>query len=130
MPPDAAGEPLVVTFALTGLGEARIDEVSVRVLEHGGAGVAASPVSTVPQPAFPTPTDLLGGPAAGQIPRPAPVAPPPAAPPPRPPQWPGMSVGWPSLLPFGQAADAPPPGVGGGTVDPFKRARTAPSPAP
>jgi hypothetical protein len=130
VPPDAAGEPLVVTFALTGLGEARIDEVSVRVLEHGGAGVAASPVSTGPQPAFPTPADLLGGPPAGQIPRPAPVAPPPAAPPPRPPQWPGMSVGWPNLLPFGQAADAPPPGVGGGTVDPFKRARTAPSPAP
>jgi hypothetical protein len=135
VPPDAAGEPLVVTFALTGLGEARIDEVSVRVLEHGGAGVAASPVSTVQQPAFPAPADLLGGPAAGQIPlpaipRPAPVAPPPAAPPPRPPQWPGMSVGWPNLLPFGQADDAPPPGVGGGTVDPFKRARTTPPPAP
>jgi hypothetical protein len=29
---------------------------------------------------------------------------------------------WPKLMPFGQSS-APPPGVGGGTVDPFKRAR-------
>jgi hypothetical protein len=34
-----------------------------------------------------------------------------------------MNLGWPKLLPFGQSSNAPPPGPGGGTVDPFKRAR-------
>jgi hypothetical protein len=128
-PPDAVGEPLVVTFAVTGLGEALIDDVSVRVLEHGLPGVPAMPVSTAPGSAFPTPGDLLTGPPP--IPRPAPTerSAPPAAPPAAP-QWPGMNLEWPNLLPFGTSPDAPPPGVGGGTIDPFKRARPAGPPTP
>jgi len=37
--------------------------------------------------------------------------------------WPGTNLEWPKLLPFGAAANEPPPGPGGGTIDPFKRAR-------
>jgi len=134
VPAEAAGEPLVVTFALTGMGEALVDDVSVRVLEHGGAGVPATAVSTAPQGRFPSPAEVLGGPASPPpmpaIPRPAPTAPPPVAAPAASPAWPGMNLEWPKLLPFGQSADAPPAGVGGGTVDPFKRARGAEQPAP
>ncbi|MFM9025024.1 MAG: hypothetical protein ACKON7_06755, partial [Planctomycetaceae bacterium] len=109
------GEPLVVTFALTGLGTAEIDEVSIRPLEPGAAGkTAATAVSTTDQVrAFPGPADLLG-------PR-TPAAPPQATP--SGPAWPGANLGWPKLLPFGQPSTAPPPGPGGGTIDPFKRAR-------
>ena len=135
VPAEAAGEPLVVTFALTGMGEALVDDVSVRVLEHGGAGLAATAVSTAPQGRFPSPTELLGGPATSPppmsaIPRPAPTAAPPTAAPAASSAWPGMNLEWPKLLPFGQSADAPPAGVGGGTIDPFKRARGGEPPAP
>jgi len=131
VPAEAAGEPFVVTFALTGMGEALLDDVSVRVLEHGGTGVAATTVSTAPQGGFPAPAELLGGTAAASpampaIPRPAPAAAPPTAGQ----AWPGMNLEWPKLLPFGQSADTPPAGVGGGTVDPFKRARGGEQPAP
>ncbi|MFM8436320.1 MAG: hypothetical protein ACKOBP_13480, partial [Planctomycetia bacterium] len=104
VPQDAAGEPFTVTFALTGLGEARIDEVAVRVLDRSG-GVSGTVVSTSPQARdarpFPQPSDLLG---PGSI---APTLPSPAVPPavnaqpdtPRPlpsvPQWPGMNLEWP-----------------------------------
>jgi len=133
VPGDADAGPLVVTFAVTGLGEALIDDVAVRVLGRGGGGTPATAVSTAAPGGFPGPADLLGGPArdppTSALPRPAtPAVPPPAQP--RAPQWPGMSLEWPQLLPFGQAADAPPPGVGGGTIDPFKRARTGGQPAP
>jgi len=132
VPQEAAGEPFTVTFALTGLGEARIDEVAVRVLDRAG-GVSGTVVSTSPQARdvrpFPQPSDLLG---PGTI---APTLPGPAGPPagnappdtPRPlptvPQWPGMNLEWPKLLPFSQPSNAPPPGPGGGRIDPFKRAR-------
>jgi hypothetical protein len=33
-------------------------------------------------------------------------------------------------VPFGQSANEPPAGPGGGTVDPFKRARGSSPPAP
>ena len=151
VPADAGTEPLTVTFALTGMGEARIDDVSIRVLERGAGGIPTTVVSTT-QPAgagaaspqgFPQPSDLLAEPTAvptplpapstGPAPRPASAAnesspvdssmPPPAAGP----QWPGMNLEWPKLLPFGQSSNAPPPGPGGGTIDPFKRAR-APQP--
>jgi len=100
------------------------------VLEHGGTGVAATAVSTTPG-GFPAPAELLGGPAAAPpampaIPRPAA----PAAAPTTGQAWPGMNLEWPKLLPFGQSADTPPAGVGGGTVDPFKRARGSEQPAP
>ena len=36
-----------------------------------------------------------------------------------------MNLEWPKLLPFGQSSNAPPAGPGGGTIDPFKRARAA-----
>ena len=142
VPADAGDEPLTVTFALTGMGEARIDDVSIRVLERPDAGTPATTVSTgnaAPAPAagFPGPGELLAAPGAA----PVPAGPPPAAAPGRTPvsapaaagpvdapaqQWPGMSLEWPKLLPFAQSPNAPPPGPGGGTVDPFKRARTAP----
>jgi len=128
VPPESAGEPLVVTFALSGLGEARIDDVSVRILERGppeSGGTSGTLVSAPrQQPAgtrFPSPADLLT-----PAPRPATGSPPPedAA------AWPGTSLGWPKLLPFGGSANTPPPGPGGGTVDPFKRARVNPSATP
>jgi hypothetical protein len=127
VPADSAGEPLTVTFALTGLGEAFIDEVSIRTVDRGGSGVVATPVSSGGQTGgFPTPQDLLAPPptaaAAG------PSRPPLPAPPPQPQAWPGMNLEWPKLVPFGQSANDPPPGPGGGTVDPFKRARTTPPP--
>jgi len=131
VPAEAAGEPLVVTFALTGMGEALIDDVSVRVLEHGGTGVAATTVSAAPQGGFPAPAELLGGPAA--VPPAMPAIPRPAAPAAAPTTgqaWPGLNLEWPKLLPFGQSAETPPAGVGGGTVDPFKRARGGEQPAP
>lgn len=133
VPADATGEPFTVTFALTGLGEARIDEVTVRVLDRTG-GVGGTLVSTTPpgQAAFPKPGEMLG-PGTVAAPLPAPAAPRGAAAPnaapdvarplPAVPQWPGMNLEWPKLLPFSQPANAPPPGPGGGRIDPFKRAR-------
>ena len=135
VPPEAAGEPLVVTFALSGLGEARIDDVSVRVLERAGAGTPTTLVSTGGQPggepaagSFPSPADLLTprptqpatAPAAQPAAQPATAA---AAQPAAAPAtaWPGTNLGWPKLL--GGSANEPPPGPGGGTIDPFKRAR-------
>jgi hypothetical protein len=126
VPADAAGEPLVVTFAMTGLGAARIDDVSIRVLDRG-VGVPGMVVSTSPQdPAvgsFPQPSELLG---PATVPTPLPPAQPPkakrsdtvAAP-----AWPGMNLEWPNMMPFGQSPNTPPPGPGGGRIDPFKRAR-------
>jgi hypothetical protein len=143
VPGDASGEPFTITFALTGLGEARIDDVTVRVLERGtSGGVPASVVSATPQAgtetAFPAPSELLRPPvslpavpvlpaapkaavvdAAGSPPPATAVGPTPPA------QWPGMNLGWPRMLPFGQSPNTPPPGPGGGRVDPFKRARAA-----
>jgi hypothetical protein len=93
----------------------------VRVIDRGGpGGVPATLVSTPgPQRSFPTPNDLLGSPT--------PLSPPTAAAPALPtaaaPTWPGMNLDWPQLMPFGQSTNEPPPGPGGGTVDPFKRAR-------
>jgi len=121
VPPEAAGEPFTVTFALSGLGEARIDDVSVRVLERGGpapaTGIPAALVS-VPRAGgdgpFPTPADLL------QAPAPQPQPPPSADPPAAAANWPGTNLGWPKLFGTG---NEPPPGPGGGTVDPFRRAR-------
>ena len=131
VPQDAAGDPFTVTFALTGLGEARVDEVAVRVLDRSG-GVNGTVVSTSPQARdarpFPPPGDLLGpGMVAPSLSTPATPAPKPqsgtARPLPAVPQWPGMNLEWPKMLPFGQPSNAPPPGPGGGRVDPFKRAR-------
>jgi len=118
VPADAAGEPLVVTFALTGFGSAEIDEVSVRTLERGAAGLLAGAATGQPGAGgFPGPGELLA-PRTQLPPASAQPPPPPAATNP----WPGMTMEWPKLMPFGQSS-APPPGVGGGTVDPFKRAR-------
>lgn len=122
VPPEAAGDPVSVTFALSGLGEARIDDVSVTTLERSAGGTPAALVSTPRgQPGragFPSPVDLLEpNPLAGS----PPAAPPAAAPPVQSP-WPGATLAWPKLNPF-SSANEPPPGVGGGTIDPFKRAR-------
>jgi hypothetical protein len=131
VPAESAGEPLTVTFALTGLGEARIDEVSIRAVERGDPSqVQATPVSAatapgVPGRGFPTPGELLGG---TRPPPPLPPASKPAATPAAP-GWPGMNVEWPNLNPFGQSPNAPPPGPGGGTIDPFQRARSGAAPA-
>jgi len=128
VPDTAAEEPLTVTFALTGMGEARIDDVSIRVLERAGGtpvnvvstSPAATPAAIDPAAGFPRPVDLLGGPTPLPDPLPPPTA---AAVEPAAPAWPGMNLEWPKLLPFGQPSNAPPPGPGGGTIDPFKRAR-------
>lgn len=142
VPADASGEPFTVTFALTGLGEARIDDVSVRVLERGRGGIPGTVVSSTPPAApgsaFPAPSELLRAPAPlpavpvlpaapkAAVADTAPSAPPAAdAGPSTPSQWPGMNLGWPRMLPFGQSPNTPPPGPGGGRVDPFKRARAA-----
>jgi hypothetical protein len=119
-------DPVTVTFALTGLGTAEIDEVSIRPLERTGLPPATGLVATPPRGQsrpFPGPADLLTPPLA--VP---PRGPPTAAA--SAPQWPGSSLEWPRILPFGQPSTAPPPGPGGGTVDPFKRARLQAGPPP
>jgi hypothetical protein len=132
VPGDAEAVSLTVTFALTGLGEAEIDEVSVRPLDRAAAGFAG----TAPPPAapggspssFPAPAQMLVAPAVPHPPAPREPAPATVATPTPPagPKWPGMNLDWPrKILPFGQSSNAPPPGPGGGTIDPFKRARTA-----
>ena len=137
VPPESVGEPVVVTFALTGMGEAWIDDVSIRTLERGSpAGLPATLVSTPAAPGnqlggFPSPNDLLVAPPVGPaptVPLPGAAAPPAATS--AAPAWPGMNLEWPKLMPFGQSPDAPPPGPGGGTVDPFKRARGTMPPTP
>lgn len=131
VPDTAADEPLTVTFALTGMGEARIDDVSIRVLERAG-GTPVNVVSTTPAgpgptvgPAvgFPRPVDVLAAPTPLPDPTPPPAAAAVEPPVSAAPAWPGMNLEWPKLLPFGQPSNAPPPGPGGGTIDPFKRAR-------
>jgi len=134
VPSDAADEPLTVTFALTGLGAAEIDEVSIKPLERLATGVVAVPAAAPPAEGgeFPSPQQLL---VSAPVPPPvkpaavpqasAAVAPPAAAA--AAPRWPGMTLDWPQL-PFGQSSNAPPPGPGGGTIDPFKRARAGSSP--
>jgi hypothetical protein len=126
VPADAAGEPLTLTFAMTGLGAARIDDVAIRVVDRG-VGVPGTTVSTSPQdPAigsFPQPSELLG---PATVPTPLPPAAPPKAKRSEAaatPAWPGMNLEWPKIMPFGQSPNAPPPGPGGGRIDPFKRAR-------
>ena len=161
VPADGGDEPFTVTFALTGMGEARIDDVAIHVLERGVPGMPATVVSAPragDATGFPAPSELLGG-LRGEPAAPLPAIPPTAAPAPPPataavapppaagaspapttgpegaspsaaagaqpsPQWPGMSLEWPKILPFGQSRTAPPPGPGGGTIDPFKRARS------
>jgi hypothetical protein len=123
VPPEAAGEPVSVTFALSGLGEARIDEVTVTTLEHSIGGTPATLASTSPGQqggaGFPSPADLLDH-------APLPGSPPPATPPTAAPNtsaaWPAATLAWPKLNPF-SSTNEPPPGPGGGTIDPFKRAR-------
>ena len=138
VPADNDGEAFTVTFALTGLGEARVDDVSVRVLDRG-AGTPAMIVSTgagrdAGAKSFPTPGELLAPPplAAADSPAGPPLAAATMAPAAAtaapaggtPTAWPGMNLEWPKL-PFAGAATAPPPGPGGGRIDPFKRAGVA-----
>ena len=87
-------------------------------------GVAPAPLPNAVLTPLP---DVGAGPAAVAAPPAAAVAPPavPTSPPGAAPQWPGMNLEWPKLLPFGQSSNAPPAGPGGGTIDPFKRARAA-----
>jgi hypothetical protein len=121
VPPELAGEPLTVTFALSGFGEAKIDDVSIRVLERGGSGAPATLVSTPGQPGsanpsgFPGPSDLLQPPVPPPVPLPGFSRTPPAS------AWPGTNLGWPNL--FGGSPNEPPARPDGGTVDPFQRAR-------
>lgn len=143
VPADALDEPLTVTFALTGMGEARIDEVSIRVLDRFTGGIPATVVSdrsaAPTSPGIAQPSQLLAVPEASPARLPEIDSQPAAVGPPSPgggatqaasqaasgPQWPGMNLDWPKLMPFSQPSAAPPPGPGGGTVDPFKRARAA-----
>ncbi len=128
VPAESAGEPFTVTFALTGLGEALVDEVSIRTVDRGDPGVPATLVSTGgASGGFPTPHEMLSSqPSAAPD---GPTKPPLPSPPPAQAQgWPGMNLEWPKLVPFGQSANDPPPGPGGGTIDPFKRARAGSAP--
>ena len=132
---DPLADAVEATLEKSGLGEARIDDVSVRVLERAGAGTPTTLVSTGGQPggepaagSFPSPADLLTPRPAQPATAPAtqPAAPPPTAAAAQPATapataWPGTNLGWPKLL--GGSANEPPPGPGGGTIDPFKRAR-------
>lgn len=120
VPPEMAGEPLTVTFALSGFGEAKIDDVSIRVLERGGAGPAATLVSTPGQGGFPSPGDILQPTPPPPVPLPGFSRTPPAS------AWPGTNLGWPNL--FGGSPNDPPTRPDGGTVDPFKRARQQAAP--
>jgi len=120
--PPETDEPLVVTFALTGLGRALIDDVSVRVLEPGAAGMPVQPVALPSGGGFPAPAEILGG---GRPPIPPVNSPPPAgptAPGAAPMTWPGLNLGWPTLPGF-RPTNAPPVQEDGGSIDPFRRAR-------
>jgi len=117
-PAEAGGEPppLTVTFALTGLGEARIDSVSIRPLSRTGGGATVRPAVAAPG-GFPRPNDLLQQAPSQPAAPPSPTEPEPQS------AWPGIDLTWPQLLPFTRPDNAPPPGPSGSTVDPFKRAR-------
>jgi len=134
---ESPATPLVVTFAMTGLGEARIDSVSVKVMERGAAATVpttpasfsgvTNPAAAPPQPAVPFELPGTRSPGAQPPAFSAPMQPPPVerTPPSEGSNWPGMNLEWPSILPFGGSSNTPPPGPGGGRVDPFKRARAA-----
>lgn len=119
--PPENDEPLVVTFALTGLGRALIDDVSVRVIEPGAAGMPAQPVALPSGGGFPAPADILGG---GRPPTPPTTGPQPPAPAAGAASaaWPGLNLGWPTLPGF-RPTNAPPVQEDGGSIDPFRRAR-------
>lgn len=133
--------PFAVTFALTGLGEARLDAVSIRVLEKGlSSQIATSQQSTYPIHVGGQKSDGIGGvdrPTNGQVggitagsppttPRESTIAAPESVPnrevPSGPNLWPDLQLKWPGVSPLGNAG-APPPGPGGGRLDPFKRSR-------
>ncbi|MDA0969505.1 MAG: hypothetical protein O3A60_03600 [Planctomycetota bacterium] len=116
-PAGSSPQPLVVTFATTGLGEVFVDEVRIRQRARvGEAGVApAVPVATTLPPPGTAPMMPPTTPGVGPPPVASQAAPQAGT------SWPGTGLQWPSLLPFG--ASGPPTGEGGGRVDPFKRAR-------
>ena len=117
--------PLTVTFALTGLGEAQIDSVSVKPLTRGSVGPSVTQI-TSGNPNFPKPDEILQKNQVQAVPamttQPNPTEPTSA--------WPGMSLEWPKMLPFKAPETAPPQGPSGSTIDPFKRARGTPSKQP
>ena len=110
--------PLTVTFALTGLGEAQIDSVSIKPLSRGNSGPSVTQI-TSGNPNFPKPDEILQKQQLQAVPvmttQPNPTAPNSA--------WPGMSLEWPKMLPFTAPETTPPRGPSGSTIDPFKRAR-------
>ena len=114
--------PLTVTFALTGLGEAQIDSVSIKPLSRGNSGPSVTQI-TSGNPNFPKPDEILQKQQLQAVPvmttQPNPTAPTSA--------WPGMSLEWPKMLPFTAPETTPPRGPSGSTIDPFKRARAVPS---
>jgi hypothetical protein len=117
--------PLTITFALTGLGEAQIDSVSVKPLTRGPVGPSVTQI-TSGNPNFPKPDEILQKNQVQAVPamttQPNPTEPTSA--------WPGMSLEWPKMLPFKAPETAPPQGPSGSTIDPFKRARGTPSKQP
>ncbi len=123
--PDESPPPLTVTFALTGLGEAQIDSVSIKPLTRGLGGPSVTQI-TSGNPNFPKPEQILQGNPGHAFPatttQPNPTEPTSA--------WPGMSLEWPKMLPFTAPETTPPQGPSGSTIDPFKRARGTPSKQP
>ena len=114
--------PLTVTFALTGLGEAQIDSVSIKPLSRGNSGPSVTQI-TSGNPNFPKPDEILQKQQLQAVPvmttQPNPTAPTST--------WPGMSLEWPKMLPFTAPETTPPRGPSGSTIDPFKRARAVSS---
>ena len=117
--------PLTVTFALTGLGEAQIDSVSIKPLSRGNSGPSVTQI-TSGNPNFPKPDEILQKQQLQAVPvmttQPNPTAPTST--------WPGMSLEWPKMLPFTAPETTPPRGPSGSTIDPFKRARAVSSKQP
>jgi hypothetical protein len=117
--------PLTVTFALTGLGEAQIDSVSIKPLTRGLGRPSVTQI-TSGNPNFPKPDEILQGNQVQAVPamttQPKPTEPTSA--------WPGMSLEWPKMLPFTAPETTPPQGPSGSTIDPFKRARGIPTKQP
>jgi hypothetical protein len=110
--------PLTVTFALTGLGTAQIDSVSIRPLLRSRHEPTVTS-TTAGIRSFPKPEEILNGNQVQMAPTPTapsnPIEPKST--------WPGMSLEWPKMLPFTKPEPTPPQGPSGSTIDPFKRAR-------
>ena len=109
--------PLTVTFALTGLGEAQIDSVSIKLLREASVDHQSlrllqeiqtsqnlTKFSKESGSGIPSDDNTTQSNRANTA-------------------WPGMSLEWPKMLPFTSPETTPPQGPSGSTIDPFKGSR-------